>query len=169
LKTLVETFSKLPDLNLKIVGAGNEKAFILDYIKTNSIRNIELSGYKKGDELKEIISGASFVIVPSECYENNPMTIIEAYTHGIPVIGSSIGGIPEIIDEGKTGFLFEPKDTDSLTQKLKLARSLSKREYQNMSENALLFADKNFNPEIYYNRLIEFYQEVGNKYKIQNI
>ena len=118
---------------------------------------------KKGNELNELISGASFVLVPSEWYENNPMTIIEAYSHGIPVIGSSIGGIPEIIEEGKTGFLFKPKDTDSLTQKLKLARSLSEQEYQIMSENALQFADKNFNPEIYYNRLIKFYQEVINQ------
>jgi glycosyltransferase involved in cell wall biosynthesis len=163
LKTLIETFCSLPDLHLKIAGAGNEKAFISDYIKNNNIRNIELSGYKKGNELNEIISGASFIIVPSEWYENNPMTIIEAYAHGIPVIGSSIGGIPEIIDEGKTGFLFEPKDTDSLTQKLKLARSLSEQEYQIMSENALQFADVHFNPEIYYDRLIEFYQEVINQ------
>lgn len=163
LKTLVKTFSKLPDLYLKIVGAGTEKAFISDYIKSNNINNIELSGYKKGNELKELISGASFVIVPSEWYENNPMTIIEAYSHGKPVIGSSIGGIPEIIDEGKTGFLFEAKNSDSLKEKLKLARSLSEQEYQIMSENALQFADKNFNPETYYNRLIKFYQEVINQ------
>ena len=72
-----------------------------------SYQNIEFLGYKTGHELSELIRHASFVIVPSEWYENNPLTILEAYSQGKPVIGSAIGGIPEIIDEGKTGFLFE--------------------------------------------------------------
>ncbi len=63
-------------------------------------------GFKSGQELVELKRNAYFVIVPSEWYENNPMAIIESYAEGVPAIGARIGGIPEIIEEGKTGYIF---------------------------------------------------------------
>lgn len=65
------------------------------------MNNVEFLGYKRGLELIDLVKNAYFVIVPSEWYENNPMTIIEAYSVGTPVIGAKIGGIPEIIIDGK--------------------------------------------------------------------
>ena len=69
-------------------------------------QNIEFLGFKKGDELWNIVKNASFIIIPSEWYENNPLSIIESYAYGKPVIGSRIGGIPEILKHDKTGYLF---------------------------------------------------------------
>ena len=67
------------------------------------MKNVEFLGYKKGRELKDLVKNAYFVIVPSEWYENNPMSIIESYSEGTPVIGAKIGGIPEIVVEDETG------------------------------------------------------------------
>ncbi len=161
--TLIKAWKNFPDLYLKIVGTGDLEKEIRDFINTNKINNINLLGYKYGVELKEIIENAKFVIVPSEWYENNPMSLIESFSEGTPVIGAEIGGIPELVKNGITGFLFKPKNIDSLIQSIKKAENLSKPDYINISKNAYKFAKENFNSEIYYKRLINIYKEI-NKY-----
>jgi len=160
LHTLIEAFRQMPAASLKIVGTGPEEKELIDYVRRNKILNVEFMGYKTGDKLKKIVSEASFVIVPSECYENNPMTIIEAYSMGVPVIGASIGGIPEIMPDGKTGFLFVPKDVESLKYAVLRANQLNDQKYKSMSDNALQFAAVNFDESLYYQKLINFYEKV---------
>ena len=153
--SLVEAFIKLSGLRLKIIGTGpNEKE-----LKQNMYPNIEFLGYKKGDDLFNLVRNARFVIIPSEWYENNPMTIIEAYTLGVPVIGARIGGIPEIVEHGKTGFLFESRNVNALVEAIKCSFILDDKEYVIMKTNAKTFADINFNSDIYVNRLLDFYKE----------
>lgn len=84
-----------------------------------------------------MVENAYFIIVPSEWYENNPMTIIEGYAAGVPVIGTNIGGIPEIIEEGVTGYLFTPANSVDLTRVVKAADSLPVEQYSNYQQNAL--------------------------------
>jgi glycosyltransferase involved in cell wall biosynthesis len=143
-------------IRLKVVGTGSlyEKYIAANY------KNIEFLGYKSGHQLSELIRHAGFVVVPSEWYENNPLTILEAYSHGKPVIGSRIGGIPEIIVEGETGFLFEAGNQSQLTDALVKADSLSENEYQKMSTAARAFAGSHFNPDTHYNELINIYKEL---------
>lgn len=159
-RTLIEAFRRMPDLQLKIVGIGPEEQELIDYVRNNKITNIEFMGFKTGDDLKKLVSAASFVIVPSEWYENNPMTVIEAYSMGVPVIGAKIGGIPEILPDGKTGFLFTPKDAADLKNVVARASQLNANEYKAMSDNALQFADDNFGERLYYQKLIDFYGKV---------
>ena len=111
---------------------------------------MEFLGYKSGKELTDLVENAYFIIVPSEWYENNPMTIIEGYAAGVPVIGTNIGGIPEIIEEGVTGYLFTPANSDSLPAE----------QYSNYQQNALSFARKHFDREKYYPQLIGFYNQL---------
>lgn len=165
LRTLIETFQQMTTLSLKIVGTGPDAELLTGYVQSNGIRNIELLGFKKGDELKKIVAEASFVIVPSECYENNPMTIIEAYSLGVPVIGTKIGGIPEILQDHKTGFLFAPKDVEDLKNVVARASQLNMHDYKAMSDNALRFAADNFDEESYYRKLIAFYNDIISRNK----
>lgn len=160
LNTLIEAFRQMPDLPLKIVGTGPEEKELIDYVHSNKLKNIEFMGFKTGDALKKLTSEASFVIVPSEWYENNPMTIIEAYSMGVPVIGANIGGIPEILPDGETGFLFAPKDAESLKHVIARASQLNEHDYKAMSDNALQFAADNFDEDIYYQKLIAFYNDI---------
>ncbi|MFV1921468.1 MAG: glycosyltransferase family 4 protein [Methylotenera sp.] len=73
-----------------------------------------LVGYLAGNALKEKIRKASVIVVPSEWHENCPMSVLEAMAYGKPVVASRMGGIPELVDEGKTGLLYEAGDVDGL-------------------------------------------------------
>lgn len=159
IKTLISAFAQMPKCLLKIAGTGPIETELKDYIKTSDIKNIEFLGYKSGKELTKLVENAYFIVVPSEWYENNPMAIIEGYASGVPVIGSKIGGIPEIIVEGRTGYLFIPKDKEGLINVIKKANTLSKEEYENLQNNALEFAKHNFNKDNYYPRLMDFYKK----------
>lgn len=102
--------AKLP---LKIVGTGPlEKELSKDYPAA------EFLGYQSGQSLHDLIANAAFVVVPSEWYENCSMVVLESMAFGKPVIGSRIGGIPEQIEDGKTGFLFEMGNVRKLTKKM---------------------------------------------------
>ncbi len=151
---MIEAFNNLP-IQLKIVGTGN-----LDLDITN---NIELLGFKSGNELERVISNSSFVILPSELYENNPMTIIEAYSFGKPVIGSRIGGIPEIIIDGETGFLFEMGNVDELKKIIIKMSEIKKEEYEIMSVKSRKFAEDNFSEDSHYDKLIKIYNAAINE------
>jgi len=77
-------------------------------------RNARFVGHLSGRALKATIGGASAIVVPSEWYENCPMSVLEAMAYGKPVVASRIGGIPELVVDGETGVLFELGDADEL-------------------------------------------------------
>jgi glycosyltransferase involved in cell wall biosynthesis len=157
LHTLLAAFEKT-NFKLKIAGTGPLQDEVVNYSKRNS--NIEFFGHQSGSELTDLIKGSSFIIVPSEWYENNPMTIIEAYANGIPVIGSRIGGIPEIIVDKKTGFLFESRNLQELVNALTMAKALNQTEYAEMSLKARAFAELNFSSATHYQKLMQIYSQV---------
>ena len=156
-KTLLKAFKELPECNLKIVGTGPKEKELKLFVSNNSMNNVEFLGYKRGLELIDLVKNAYSVIVPSEWYENNPMTIIEAYSVGTPVIGAKIGGIPEIIIDGKTGYQFTTGNSDNLQETIKKIFSLTPEAYQRLSAGTLEFAHENLSLENYYPRLIAFY------------
>lgn len=152
--TLLKVFAKHPELKLKVVGTGPlEKELKEKY----SLPNIDFVGYKSGIDLFELVRNAKFVSVPSECYENNPMTIVESYSLGTPVIGANIGGIPEIIEEGKTGLLFESGNADALEKQVVKAAAIQGEDYVAMSKAAYGFYQKNFSEEHHYEELMKLY------------
>ncbi len=157
---LLKAFKSIKKSKLIIAGEGREKHKILKYIKNENISNIDYVGFKFGEDLNNLIKNAFFVIVPSQWYENNPLTIIESYSNGVPIIGSEIGGIPEIINNGKTGFTFKTRDLNDLKQKIIMTESISKNQYKKLSNGAYNFALSNFDVSNYYVRLIEFYNNI---------
>lgn len=165
-KTLIEAFAALDRGRLLIVGTGPEEDMLKRYVtEQGADERIEFLGYRTGEPLKELIRDAEAVVVPSEWYENNPMTIIEAYTAGVPVIGAEIGGIPEIVVEGETGFLFKSGDVESLKAAICKARSISDEEHGKMREKAREFALANFSEEQAYNRIINLYNTILQNYE----
>ena len=157
--TLLKAFKGLPQCRLKVVGTGPQEDELKAFSKTKQMNNVEFLGYKTGKELTDLVSNAYFVIIPSEWYENNPMTIIEAYSVGTPVIGARIGGIPEIVVDGQTGFLFESGSVDDLRTNIKTADNISADEYYKISANTIKFAKDNLSKENYWNKLIGFYNK----------
>ena len=132
-KTLLTAYTQLhASFNLKVVGTGP----LLDELR-REYPDVEFTGYKSGQALKKLIAGAAFIVVPSEWYENCPMVILEAMAFGKPVIGSRIGGIPELIEDGKTGLLFTAKNYEELSSKMQQLiqnRELRKKMGQNARE-----------------------------------
>jgi len=144
-------------INLKIAGTGP----LLDKLKHNADNNIEVLGFKNGEELWDLINNSNFVIVPSEWYENNPLTIVESFTFGKPVIGSDIGGITELLQNNR-GVLFKPKSFDSLEKAILKASNLDEKEYEIYSQNVTNYAKKEFSEENHYNSLLNIYKSVLN-------
>lgn len=158
---LIDTFKELPDAKLKIVGTGPIEKELKQ--KAVGASQIEFLGFKSGDGLHQIIRNAKFVIVPSQWYENNPMTIIEAYSFGTPVIGSNLGGIPEIIQNGTTGFVFEHNRKDSLMETLSSAMNIGNEAYHQMIINAFKYYEAHFSENGYAGKLVDFYKKILNK------
>ena len=84
----------------------------------NGIKNIKNVGFQKGEALEKLIREARFSIYPSEWYENCPFSVMESQMYGTPVLGAEIGGIPELIQVGKTGELFESGNAEDLKKKI---------------------------------------------------
>ncbi len=108
IKTIIKVCKELKDINFIFAGSGPLEEEI------NSIPNINNVGFKTGKELYDIIEKAKISIVPSEWYEPFGLTIVESQKLGTPVIGSYIGGIPEIIKNGWNGVTFKPGDSEQL-------------------------------------------------------
>lgn len=158
--TLVDTMKDRKECHLKIVGDGPKREELEQKVREHGCKNIEFLGYKTGEELKTLVRNAYFIVLPSEWYENNPMTIIEGYSASTPVIGANIGGIPEIVVEGETGYQFESGNMASLNAAIDKAESMDKTAYMAMRSSALDFARKEFSMEEYYPKLMDFYQKV---------
>jgi glycosyltransferase involved in cell wall biosynthesis len=160
--TLLRAMATFPDIKLKVAGTGP----LLDDMKRQSPPNVEFIGFQSGEALYDCIRRARYVVVPSEWYENNPLSVIEAMTLGTPVIGSRIGGIPELIDEGVTGFLFEAASVPALCEAMANALRLPAEAYGAMCQASRLFAQEHFGEEKYYPRLLSIYHDIINHYNI---
>lgn len=110
--TLIQVCKELPDVQFIFAGTGPLEETI------NGISNIKNVGFQKGTALKDLICEAQFSIYPSEWYENCPFSVMESQMYGTPVLGARIGGIPELIEEGQTGELFESGSADDLRRKI---------------------------------------------------
>ena len=111
--TLIKVCKELPDVQFIFAGTGPLEETV------NGIRNIKNVGFQKGEALENLIREARFSICPSEWYENCPYSVMESVLLGTPVVGSKMGGIPELIEPGKTGELFEAGNVEELMKAIK--------------------------------------------------
>lgn len=147
--TVIAVAKRMPDV--KFLFAGYGKA--VDEIK--KLENAEYLGFKTGRELSELIQKARLSIYPSKWYENCPFSVIESQMYSTPVIGSKVGGIPELISDQKTGLLFECGNADDLEAKLRLLIYDDKK-LNEMTENCKKMDFET--PNSYYQKLIGIYE-----------
>lgn len=146
--TLLEVCKRMP--NVKFIFAGYGKA--VEDMK--EIPNAEYVGFKTGAELKELIQKAKCSICPSICHENCSLSIIESQCYLTPVIASIRGGNPELIEEGKTGLLFEAGNADDLEEKLRYLLE-NPNILNTFTENCKQAVFET--PDSYYKKLMEIY------------
>jgi glycosyltransferase involved in cell wall biosynthesis len=150
IKTLLKVAEINTEIKLKIIGDGPLRESLEKRYKKN---HIEFCGYQKWDTIKQILGQAQFMVLPSECYENNPLSIIESFALGTPVLGSNIGGIPELITPEVNGMLFKPADTADLNHKIIEMINSRDWDFKNISEKAQGI----FNPDRFYHEIMDCY------------
>jgi glycosyltransferase involved in cell wall biosynthesis len=120
-------------------------------------------GHLSGAALKKTIAGAAAVVVPSEWYENCPMSVLEAMAYGKPVIGSRMGGIPELVEDGVTGLLFEAGNVAQLREQIDwLMADRARRDEMGRQSRARV--EKEFSLEKHCAGLMDIYQDVLSKH-----
>lgn len=160
---LIEAFSKIDVGTLYIAGDGPEKEKIENTIKEKKLdKRIKLLGMLEKEEMKLYISNAKFVVVPSIWYENCPFSIIESLTMGKPVIGSNIGGIPELVQNGENGFTYEYSNIIELARKMKELFT-NEEIVKKLGVNAKINAKKAYAKDTYYDKIIKIYNGLCNK------
>jgi len=157
LKTLIKAISLCESVKLLIVGDGPLKVELETRANNIAPRKVEFLGYLNRERLQEKIDDAMFIVTPSEWYENLPYSILEAFASAKPVIGSRIGGIPELVKDGKTGLFFEPGNTHDLAEKIRWMIEHPKERRQ-MGRKARELVEKEFNPELHYEHLMAVYR-----------
>lgn len=111
--TLVKAAKELVEANFIFAGKGSLEEII------NKVPNITNIGFVSGNTLISLIHYAQVSLYPSEWYENCPFSVMESQMYGTPVIGADIGGIPELINVGKTGEVFKSGDKEGLKHQIK--------------------------------------------------
>lgn len=148
---------------LNIIGEGPLKEDLLERINKDKLSNVRFMGYKTGKSLYDEIRKSLAVIIPSEWYENNPRSVIEAFAMGKPVVGARIGGIPELVKDYETGLTFEPGNPKDLEEKVVFIKN-NQDTAKEMGINARQFVEENLSSEIHYQKLIQIYQKALEKH-----
>lgn len=112
IETLLRVCKRLADIPFVFAGNGDLEE------QVNRTENIVNKGFLAGEDLAELIKNAEFSVFPSECNENCPFTVMESLQYGTPVIGASIGGVPELIRDGENGLLYESGNEQQLCSRI---------------------------------------------------
>ncbi|MEP9404001.1 glycosyltransferase family 4 protein [Sphingomonas sp. VNH70] len=118
---------------------------------------VSFLGFLSGDALWAAVDGCRATILASEWYENGPMSAIEAFGRGKPLIGARIGGIPELIEDGVNGWRFASGDVDDLSRAMTAAMACSEGELRSMAEACHARAARDYAPDQYYAAMSDVY------------
>ena len=143
-----------------LVGAGPLEEEMRNLISKEGLVNVELPGPIYGDELENILEKSRVLVFPSEWYENCPYAVMQAMAKGKVVVASRSGGLTQMIDDGKTGFLYERGNLDDLAAKLDNVMKMDKESYEVMSEHIVEDAKKKFYWENYMDWLLPEYERL---------
>ncbi|MBV1713895.1 MAG: glycosyltransferase family 4 protein [Desulfomicrobium sp.] len=144
----------------RIVGTGPEEDK-LRKLAMQTGADVDFFGYRSGDALFDVIRSARAMVLPSEWYENAPMSVLEAYALERPVIGAAIGGIPELIREGETGAIFQSGNAEALAARLTDFMGMSDDEILAMGKAGRRWVEEDFTAVRYRERLLGLYRDMG--------
>ena len=148
--TVLEAAKRMPEKRFVFAGFGEAEKAIAQ------VPNAEFVGFKTGDELKALIGKAACSVCSSEIFENCPFSVIESQIYGTPVIGSELGGIPELISENETGLIFEAGNADELVKKLRFLLE-TEGKLEEFTENCRKAQFET--AETYYEKIMQIYGE----------
>ncbi len=156
--TLLRAAKNAPEIRLIIAGRGSDFSKVKEYINTNALKNVDLIGFIQPENLAPLIEGAICTVCPSELHETFGLSVIESFAYGKPVLASRIGGIPEIVDNGGTGFLFDAGNAADLKGLMKWMW-MNRRKAKTMGICARKHVEKAFSPDAHYKKLMKIYSQ----------
>ena len=160
----VEAMQYLKDLPIQLAITGTEEGCdetLGTQINALGLRDkIRFTGFVKGKELEDLTKNALCVACPAVWYENLPNVVLESYAYGKPVIASNLGSLSELIEDGKTGLLFEPKNAEEIAKCIRFLAEHPERA-QEMGENARKLCEEKYNPEAHWQRFLTIAKKVG--------
>ncbi len=142
--TLIKAFKDIEgdNLRLHIIGKGYDEEEFKDLAQDDE--RIDFHGFVNNRDIIKYYEMTNILVIPSICYDNSPLVIYESFSTGTPVIGSNIGGIPELVMDGHNGLLFEAGDVNSLKEKLvkvindkELLKKFEETSYESLPKNSM--------------------------------
>ena len=150
---IAETAKHLPEYTFVVAGSGPDE----DILK--NVPNIKLAGFLTGDKLTELVGRAKVLLLPSVCYENCPLSILEAHAMGVPVVTMNSGGMAELVKDGVTGSLVNEPTAGGIA--LKIKEILENEDYYNtLIENCKNEKDNILSVETYCEILLKEYEKL---------
>lgn len=146
----------MPHTIFHLVGGGTEKEKIAQEIAMTRTKNVIVHGIKSQDEIDEIAKTCCVTLVPSRLLDNFPNVVLESYMRSLPVVGSNNGGIPEMIEEGHTGFICKNFETHEYVSAIQKAQNDANRM---MGNNARLAAEVKYHTDKIIPRIIKLYEQ----------
>jgi len=168
IQVALKAFRKLPDQKLIVLGVGPDEEKSKEYVCKNKMNHVTFMGFKNKTEMRELLYHAKALIFPTQWYEGYPMTIVESFAVGTPVIGSNIGNVGQMIQDHVNGLLFQYNSPDDLVNKIHYFQTHEKEVLQ-MEKAAQEFFKKRHTSEQVYKRTKEIYMKIMEKNKLRYV
>jgi glycosyltransferase involved in cell wall biosynthesis len=152
--TLLDAARKLPEIPFRAAGSYER----MPHLPAQASPNFEFLGHLAPEQLEDFYASSRIIALCSTCFEAFPLMLAEAMLRGKPVVCSRLGGLPEIVEDGVTGLLFDAGNTQDLVEKIRYLwdrPDLCRRMGQAGREKAL----REYSPERYYHRLMAVYEQ----------
>jgi glycosyltransferase involved in cell wall biosynthesis len=163
LDTLIKASAEAAGIRVAVAGEGPERPRLErlahDLEVKSGARGVEFLGYVERGRLNAIVSRAMCVVMPSIWFENFPYAVLEAFALGKPVVASDIGGLPEMVEDGRTGFLVAPGDAGGLARALRDLAADPARAVE-MGRDARRKVEEDFDAATHYDRIMEIYESL---------
>ncbi len=160
---LVEAVAGRSDLRLDVAGDGPARPRLETLAaERGAADRIRFHGRLAADALQDLLRSASVAVVPSRWYENMPLAVLEAFASGLPVVGTALGGVPELIEPGVDGAIVAPNDPAALGETLAAFVGEPERS-MTLGRNARAKAEREYSPAVHMERLDALYAEAATR------
>ncbi|HNY51333.1 MAG TPA: glycosyltransferase family 4 protein, partial [Smithella sp.] len=158
--TLLEAARRLGDVPFKFAGDYHRMPEVLK----NKPVNVEFLGQLGAKEITEFYRNARMVVFATRCYEGFPTVLLEAMSHGLPIVCSRIGGLPEIVEDGVNGLLYAPGDAEELTARIQTLWSVAAL-CEKLGNEGLRKMTQKYAPDKLLARLLDIYNRLAKRYQ----
>jgi glycosyltransferase involved in cell wall biosynthesis len=157
--TIAKAFAQLPQIPVKFMGAGDAEQELREFIREKQLTNVELVGFKGGQEKLEYLRNSMFTICATHCYETFGLVVLEAFASGKPVVASAMGALPYIVHPNETGLLFESQNANDLAEKVRWLYGRPD-EIDRMGRTARALVERKYDSRLRYASLNSIFEQV---------